>query len=70
MIDRVLKRKRPYYKTHPDVPHQIVFTIDEIRLLYDVPGDGTGGWKDIVKAVNEIDAKIENGEIDTRVEPE
>ena len=65
-LRRLFRRDQPYYRSHPDDRHGIVFRIDEHEFFYKVPGE-TGGWKDLVRTVNEIEEGIESGKLDTRI---
>ena len=63
---------KPYYEQYPNVEHAVFITIDDHEFKYDVPNskDGNGkykgGWKALVRFVNDVDRLIEEGEIDTR----
>ena len=63
---------KPYYEQFPNLPHAISIKIDEYEFKYDVPdskdGDGKhrGGWKALVRFINDVDRMIEQGELDTR----
>ncbi len=65
---------KPYCKRFPNEPHAVSIRIDNHEFKYNVPdskgGDGKweGGWKALVRFINDVDYMIEHGDMDTRLD--